>query len=108
MAQIDSLSLVFQECEIDLPCLQLLITSCIRAIEGMKDVPGPALQSCPAVLGKLTNNYIMVVTGRNADTQSHNNIQVKCCEALVSNLQNRFCNLSVISASSVFDPALLT
>ena len=108
LAQLDKLSLVFQEREIDLSRVQPLITSCIRAIEGMKDVPGPALQSLQTVLEELANNDIVVVTGENADTHFHDNIQVKYCEALVSNLQNRFPDLPVISAFSVFDPALLT
>ena len=108
LAQLDKLSLVFQECEIDLSRVQPLITSCIRTIEGMKDVPGPALQSLQTVLAELANNDIVIVTGENADTHFHDNIQVKYCEALVSNLQNRFPDLPVISAFSVFDPALLT
>lgn len=48
------LSLVFQEHQIELSHVHPLITSCIRTIEGMKDVPGP--------------------TGENANTHIHDDV----------------------------------
>ena len=45
LAQLDRLFLVFQEQEIDFSPVHPLITSCIKAIEGMKATPSPTLQS---------------------------------------------------------------
>ena len=53
-SQLDKISLVFQEREIHLSCVQHLVSSRIRAVEGMKDSPGPVLQGLPAVIEEIT------------------------------------------------------
>ena len=98
LAQLEKLSLVFQEYEIDFPQVQPLITSCIGAIEGMKTTPGLVLQNLSIVMENLTSSGIAIKTMENADKHFHDNVQVKFCESLLSNLQNRFPDLRIISS----------
>ena len=67
MAQPDRLSLIFQERNIDLSRVQPLVNSSIRAIEGMKSSPGPALQDLPAVFENIAANGITIKKCENAD-----------------------------------------
>ena len=86
--------------------MQPLVNSCIRAIEGMKSSPGPALQDIPAVLESIAANGITIKTCENADLRFHDEVQVKYCASLVTNLESRFTDLPIISCFALFDPSL--
>lgn len=90
LAQLDKLSLIFQERDIDLSRVQPLVSACIKVIQGMRKSPGPALQGLTAVLQSPTDNDICIKTKDGEEQTFHCEVQEKYSDSLVANLTDRF------------------
>ncbi|XP_006824225.1 zinc finger protein 862-like [Saccoglossus kowalevskii] len=100
------LSLIFQKKNVDLSIIEPVLHSTIVTLQQMKDNPGAHMQ---AVDGRLTGDLAIhdINVSDNMKDSFITNVYHKYIDGLIVNLRERFPDVHLLQAFSIFDPSLL-
>ena len=96
------LSRIFQKESVDLSLIQPCLKTTIDAIKKYEDTPGPNLSKVDDVLATDLKDFQIVATDTQKE-QFKSTIQKVYIKAIIEHLNNRFPNVEVLSAFSIFD-----
>ena len=103
LPHLSRLSRVFQKRDVDLTLIQPCLKTTIDAIMGYKETPGPNLKRVDEVLATKLKDFGIKPTPIEKEAFK-SGVQQVYVQAIVDELGNRFPNVELLDAFSIFDP----